>query len=109
MKKAESINHPDYYGGEKNPYEALKVIIAWNLNFCLGNVLKYISRAEKKSNNSIEDLEKARFYLDYHITTLKKNNPTKSNEDKSKWYDCANCDALYLDQECTCNTKEMIK
>ena len=60
---SEKVNHPDHYGGEGNPYEAIKVIEAWDLNFYLGNVVKYISRAGKKSENNIEDLKKAEWYL----------------------------------------------
>lgn len=56
------INHPPHYGGGKNPYETIKVIEAWNLGFCLGNTVKYISRAEKK-RNAVQDLEKALWYL----------------------------------------------
>ena len=41
---------PDHYGGPDNPYEARKVINAWELGFSLGNVLKYISRHKKKGN-----------------------------------------------------------
>lgn len=69
MKK-EAIKHPDHYGGKDNPYEAIKVIEAWDLNFSLGNVLKYINRAGKKSNNPIEDLKKAVEYLEYEIKRL---------------------------------------
>lgn len=62
------VNHPQHYGGEQNVYEAIKVIEAWRLNFCLGNVVKYISRAGKKMNTPIlEDLKKARWYLDREI------------------------------------------
>ena len=32
MKK-EMVNHPDHYGGKENPYEAIKVILAWDLDF----------------------------------------------------------------------------
>jgi hypothetical protein len=46
--KMEQVKHPKHYGGENNPYEAIKVIEAWDLGFCLGNVIKYISRAGKK-------------------------------------------------------------
>jgi hypothetical protein len=68
-----SINHPDHYGGGDNPYEAIKVIEAWELGFHLGNTVKYISRAGKKSSEKeIEDLEKARWYLNRHIENLKK-------------------------------------
>ena len=63
-KKPQSnwVDHPNHYGGEDNPYEAIKVIEAWNLNFNLGNVVKYISRAGKKDDTK-QDLEKALWYL----------------------------------------------
>lgn len=68
----ENINHPAHYGGSDNIYEAIKVIEAWELGFCLGNTIKYISRAGKKdSDKEIEDLEKARWYLDRYINKLK--------------------------------------
>jgi len=67
----EAINHPTHYGGEDNPYEAIKVIEAWEVGFNLGNTLKYISRAGKK-DNIIQDLEKALFYLDREIQNRKK-------------------------------------
>jgi hypothetical protein len=56
------VDHPKHYGGEDNPYEAIKVIEAWDLNFNLGNVVKYISRAGKKDDIQ-QDLEKALWYL----------------------------------------------
>ncbi|MEK9768674.1 MAG: DUF3310 domain-containing protein [Betaproteobacteria bacterium] len=71
---AEKVNHPDHYGGESNPYEAIKVIEAWDLNFHLGNVVKYISRAGKKSENSIEDLKKAEWYLSRYVQFIQKTN-----------------------------------
>ena len=68
----ESVDHPDHYGGKENPYEAIKVIEAWNLGFCLGNAVKYISRAGKKDKSKvIEDLEKAVWYLQREINKLK--------------------------------------
>ena len=68
----EQVNHPSHYGGKDNPYEAIKVIDAWNLDFCLGNVVKYISRAGKKGNNSKEqDLKKALWYLEHEIESMK--------------------------------------
>lgn len=66
---AEQVNHPPHYGGEDNPYEAIKVIEAWELGFHLGNVVKYLCRAEKKGN-VLEDLQKARWYLDRKIQAL---------------------------------------
>ena len=64
--KAERIDHPAHYGGADDPYEAIKVIEAWGLGFHLGNTVKYISRAGKK-NDLVEDLKKARWYLDRAI------------------------------------------
>lgn len=48
-------------------YETINVIEAWGLGFCLGNVVKYISRWEAKGR--LEDLKKARWYLDRFIAT----------------------------------------
>lgn len=62
----EAVNHPAHYGGADNPYEAIKVIEAWGLGFCLGNTVKYIARAPHK-NATLEDLRKARWYLDREI------------------------------------------
>lgn len=65
------MNHPTHYGGKDNPYEAIKVIEAWGLGFCLGNTVKYISRAGKKATDkTVEDLKKARWYLDREISAL---------------------------------------
>lgn len=66
---ADTVNHPPHYGGGENPYEAIKVIEAWGLGFCLGNVVKYLARAGKKGA-LLEDLRKARWYLDREITRL---------------------------------------
>jgi hypothetical protein len=69
----ESVNHPSHYGGEDNTYEAIKVIEAWGLDFCLGNVAKYISRAGKKDpSKELEDLKKAVWYLDRRIKQIQK-------------------------------------
>lgn len=66
--RSSASSHPAHYGGADNPYEAIKVIEAWDLNFNLGNVVKYIARAGKKEKNTlVEDLEKARQYLDFEI------------------------------------------
>ena len=70
--KKEMVNHPKHYGGKDNPYEAIKVIEAWNLGFCLGNTIKYIARAGKK-DATIQELEKAKWYLDREIEKLKAN------------------------------------
>lgn len=64
----EQIDHPAHYGGAENPYEAIKVIEAWQLDFHLGNAVKYIARAGKKDpTKHVEDLKKARWYLERAI------------------------------------------
>lgn len=72
----EQINHPQHYGGADDLYEAIKVIEAWELGFCLGNTIKYIARCGKKlpRNSStrtaaLVDLKKARWYLDREISS----------------------------------------
>lgn len=61
-----------YYGGPDNPYEAIKVIEAWKLNFNIGTVVKYLSRYNHKDpTRKVEDLIKARWYLDREIQNLK--------------------------------------
>lgn len=67
---SEAVDHPNHYGGEGNPYEAIKVIEALGLGegFVLGNALKYVMRAGKKyPAKEIEDLEKAKWYIDRRI------------------------------------------
>jgi Protein of unknwon function (DUF3310) len=65
------VNHPPHYGGADNPYEAIKVIEAWELGFCLGNAAKYIARAGKKGD-AVEDLKKAAWYLAREIANREK-------------------------------------
>ena len=67
--------HEKYYGGKDNPYEAIKVIEAWGLGFCLGNVIKYIARHGKKSEDVLNDLKKAAWYLNREIEQLEAAEP----------------------------------
>ena len=69
--KIEQVNHPQHYGGENNPYEAIKVIDAWGLDndFYLGNAVKYLSRAGKKDDIT-QDLKKAIWYIEKKIEKL---------------------------------------
>jgi hypothetical protein len=60
------VNHPSHYGGENNPYEAIKIIEAHNLGFHLGNSVKYILRAGKKGD-AAEDIKKAIWYLEREL------------------------------------------
>lgn len=65
----DQVNHPAHYGGADDPYEAIKVIEAWELGFHLGNAVKYIARAGKKSD-LLTDLKKAGWYLQREIDRL---------------------------------------
>lgn len=71
----EMVNHPQHYGGENNTYEVIKVCEAWGLDkdAYLFNVVKYVARAGKKdSENIVQDLKKAIWYLDRRIQNLEK-------------------------------------
>ena len=71
-KNYEYVNHPSHYGGKDNVYECIKVIDAWNLNFCLGTAVRYICRAGQKPDNpDIQDLEKAIWYLQHEVENRK--------------------------------------
>ena len=63
---------PKYYGGKDSTYEVFNVLEAWKLDkdFYLGNVIKYLARAGKKTFNNKEDLQKALVYLQRRIDTL---------------------------------------
>ena len=74
MSKNEStydpVNHPPHY--KAGGIETLDFIEAKDLNFRLGNVVKYVSRAGKKLDaDPIKDLEKALFYLQREINIRK--------------------------------------
>jgi hypothetical protein len=63
------VNSPTHYkvGG----IETIDFIEAKNLGYHLGNVIKYVSRADHK-NARLEDLKKARWYLDRAIERMEK-------------------------------------
>lgn len=57
------VNHPPHYTAHPSGVECIQ--ITEHMGFCLGNAMKYIWRADLK--NGIEDLEKARWYIDREI------------------------------------------
>lgn len=65
----DAVDHPSHY----TRFPGVEVIqITEHLNFCRGNAVKYIARAgAKDESKEIEDLEKARWYLDREIERLK--------------------------------------
>lgn len=68
-KEGNMVNHPSHYNIGK--YEVIDVIDDWELGFSLGNAVKYIARAGHKWN-TVEDLEKAIFYIQHEIDRIKK-------------------------------------
>ena len=65
--KKEKVNHPSHYNQGK--IEVIDAIEDWGLDFNAGNVVKYIARYRHKGDQ-IEDLKKARWYLDRLIEGL---------------------------------------
>ena len=69
---SDKISAPEHYTFSE--YEPKDVIWAWHLDFYLGNVVKYIARAGRKKDSSmIDDLRKARQYIDFELEKLQEN------------------------------------
>lgn len=69
---AETVNHPVHYGGDV-VHEVIKCLEAWELDqdAYLWNAVKYIARAGRKdAAKELEDLRKARFYLERRIKRI---------------------------------------
>lgn len=64
----DQVNHPSHYQHQSG----IEVIqITETMGFCLGNVVKYVLRCERKGNK-LQDLKKARWYLDREIARLER-------------------------------------
>ena len=61
LARREAVNHPEHYN--KGKIEVIDAIEDWGLDFNAGNVVKYVARHQHKAE-PIEDLKKARWYLD---------------------------------------------
>lgn len=64
----EVVNHPKHYTQHPSGVECIQ--ITEHLNFCLGNAIKYIWRAGLKADDPVQDLKKARFYIEREIKRL---------------------------------------
>jgi len=82
---------PDHYTSLKP--EPIDVIRAWELPWCPANVIKYVARYRKKGG--IEDLKKARHYLDMEIGAMEDDPPCETVIDgircrfdpvRNKWF-----------------------
>lgn len=80
---SEKVNHPKHYN--YGQIEVIDIIKDAGIlrGFCIGNVLKYVLRAEHKGKE-VEDLKKARWYLDYWISELEKNKEEQVVIDKEE-------------------------
>lgn len=68
LKMNDTVNHPKHY--TKHPSGVECIQITEHMNFCLGNAIKYIWRADLK-NDSVEDLKKAIWYINREIERRK--------------------------------------
>lgn len=83
MKNKEAVKHPKHYMKDSG-HEVIDVISAWKLNFQLGNAIKYIARAGRKNPDKvIEDLEKAKFYINYEIEAILNEKREGQHENKN--------------------------
>ena len=69
QKLHDAVNKPKHYTGHPSGIECIQ--ITESMGFCLGNAVKYIWRADLK-NDAIEDLRKARWYIDREIDKREK-------------------------------------
>ena len=72
VKENDPVNHPKHYTDGR--IEVIEYIEDKKLGFCLGNAIKYISRAGKKEKDKeIQDLRKAMWYIERRIYELENN------------------------------------
>jgi len=66
----DNVNHPKHYTSHPSGVECIEV--TEHLNFCIGNAIKYLWRAGLKGEQ-VEDLRKARWYIDREIARILNN------------------------------------
>ena len=72
MAQVDNVNHPPHYKSHPSGIECIQV--TEHMGFCLGNAVKYIWRADEKGK-AIEDLEKAKWYIQREIEKRKPKKP----------------------------------
>jgi len=60
-----SVNHPTHYN--ETGIEVIEITDSYELNFCLGNAIKYLLRCGLKHENVLEDVRKAIWYLNHYL------------------------------------------
>jgi hypothetical protein len=68
VSEHDPVNHPSHYTAHASGVECIQ--ITRHMNFNLGNVVKYLWRSGHKHETPLEDLRKARWYLDDEIKRL---------------------------------------
>ena len=78
----DNVNHPAHY----NAYDGIEVIqLTEQLNFCRGSAVKYIARAGLKDPlKEVEDLEKAKWYIERELARLEVKNEKRRAEAKEQ-------------------------
>ena len=75
------VNHPPHYTAHPSGVECIQ--ITETMNFCLGNAIKYIWRADLK-HDAIEDLKKAVWYVNREIKRREALSVTTSTKTSSR-------------------------
>lgn len=65
---SDNVNHPKHYTEHPSGVECIQ--ITEHMNFCIGNAVKYLWRAGLKHDDSLEDLRKARWYIEREIQRI---------------------------------------
>jgi hypothetical protein len=79
--KIDTVNHPPHYTAHPSGVECIQ--ITEHMNFCLGNAIKYIWRADLK-HDAIEDLKKAVWYVNKEIERREALQVTTSTKTSSR-------------------------
>jgi len=78
IEATDMVNHPPHYTDSPSGIECIQV--TRHMNFNLGNAIKYLWRAGKKNKDkTIEDLEKAIFYIKDEVQRLQDTDCTTAN------------------------------
>ena len=75
LETSKKINHPIHYN---KGIETTDYICSWDMDFCEGNIIKYVTRWKYK--DGVDDLRKARWYLDKLIKTIEDDRLLQNNK-----------------------------
>jgi hypothetical protein len=85
--RSDMVNHPAHYN--KHPRGIEVIDFVEHMDFCTGNAIKYIARAEYKGNE-IQDLQKAIWYIQRKIETLQEKQEIQEKQEKPLLENCVN-------------------